>query len=206
MGPIEPILLLIGGFYLLYDEIKTTMTGGESLISRFAELPFIKFIIGQVEDAIEAFKDLYATIDKVLGATEKFFKAKEYIGNKIKETFQIIGDYVVEKNETRAFLKNTRSTGLSNIAPAMKYLSEGLEYKPIEPITRTLTTSMSEYKSKQVTNNIKNGDIQITINSTGNIDEASLPKLAKLIKEEVSQAVNDPLGFQLSLAKTNLAY
>ena len=212
-SPLVPILLLLGGLYLLYDEIEVTMKGGESYLNDLANSETWQAIAKK----IQWLENMMATLRNTLGLNDFVDwvnerpedawkrKAKEKKDQeKADASIRHITSWPSKKDreKTDASIKNTGSTASLYTVPAMKYLSKGLD-KPIEPIARTLTTSMSEYKSKQVTNNV--GGIKIVINNTGNIDDSSIPQVAKMIEEKITQAFSGNSD-DLSFAKAGQMY
>jgi len=188
LSPLGALTLLTGAFYLLYDEIKTTMEGGESFIKDFYESSYIKFIANQVEGVIEVFKEWYNTLNNIFNLSEKFSSVKNLfnniasdIGSGIKEALGDLDVYVNNKNKNHDFLKNKKSINmLASLDPSNNFASSEM-----------LSRMAQGAKSQNIVNNINGGGIKISINSTGNIDDNAVKKLAKQLNDEFDQKLSD---------------
>jgi hypothetical protein len=188
LSPLGALAALTGAFYLLYDEIKTTMEGGESFIKDFYESSYIKFIANQVEGVIEVFKEWYNTLNNIFNLSEKFSSIKNLfsniasnIGSGIKEALGDLDVYVDNKNRNHDFLKNKKSVNmLANLDPSNNFASSEM-----------LSRMAQGAKSQNIVNNINGGGIKISINSTGNIDDNAVKKLAKQLNDEFDQKLSD---------------
>jgi hypothetical protein len=188
LSPLGALAALTGAFYLLYDEIKTTMEGGESFIKDFYESSYIKFIANQVEGVIEVFKEWYNTLNNIFNLSEKFSSIKNLfsniasdIGSGIKEALGDLDVYVDNKNRNHDFLNNKKSINmLSSLDPSNNFASSEM-----------LSRMAQGAKSQNIVNNINGGGIKISINSTGNIDDNAVKKLAKQLNDEFDQKLSD---------------
>jgi hypothetical protein len=178
-SPLGAVAALSAAFYLLYDEIKTTMEGGESYLKDFYESSYIKFIANQVEDVIKVFKEWYDALNNIFNLTDKFSSIKSLfsniatdIGDGIKGALGDLTVYVDNKN--KAHDSSLGLAGASNLANS--------DFMQNMAVTN---------KSQNVVNNINGGGIKISINSTGNIDDNAVKKLAKQLNDEFDQKLSD---------------
>ena len=164
------------------------MEGGESFIKDFYESSYIKFIANQVEGVIEVFKEWYNTLNNIFNLSEKFSSIKNLfsniasdIGSGIKEALGDLDVYVDNKNRNHDFLKNKKSINmLANLDPSNNFASSEM-----------LSRMAQGAKSQNIVNNINGGGIKISINSTGNIDDNAVKKLAKQLNDEFDQKLSD---------------
>ncbi|WPY01539.1 hypothetical protein Trichorick_01452 (plasmid) [Candidatus Trichorickettsia mobilis] len=208
MGPLGPILLVVGGLWFLYDEIKVTMEGGESLIKHFAELPYIDWVIDKLSKLANAYMN-------VMHKARVFFHGEEAVkAADSRDLRKEIAEKIMNSRKREAFISATDKSGLlpilgsnrANLTTSMPQYDKNssglvqdffantisaLKPKPydLNKITDFLTTSMPYNKSNQVTNNV--GGIKIIIQNQGTIDENSIPKVTDIIQQEVTKAISD---------------
>ena len=161
MGPLGPIILLIGGLAFLYDEIKVTMEGGESLLKKFAELPYIEFIIYQIKDVIKWFKKWYQVMDDTFSLSKNLSEYSENMGNTWGFVKNFTTSYVENRKKTDGFLSATDKSALPLTSTVTTpYLSKLFEFKglatsmpqfdknALNPFEGFFTNTISSLKSK----------------------------------------------------------
>ena len=178
--PIGQISSLIGAFYLLYDEIKTTLAGGESYLSDFSN-----YVNKWATNIIDKFKKMSDAMIDWLG-------------------IRSVVDAHNLKNQQRQDTVNL--TKQKNPTQAQSYFNRG-ELNNVTTSMPTFNPGNSEFIQKMafsknnnnVVNNITGGGVTISINNTGNIDNDAIKKLGKELNTQFDQKINDIFSFAIPM-------
>lgn len=167
--------LLGAAAYLLYDEIKVTMEGGDSMIQRFTDST-----IANLQKAGDAIID-YLGIRKSIESIREHTQARAEAG-KARDSFW-------ETKKVSDTQRMIDSSLKQNVSAAMKpYITPDFAaYGRNAAVNSTTNTNKSIMLKQDV------GDIKITINNTGNLDEKTIKDVSIMFKKQFTQQLSDVL-------------
>ncbi len=163
-GTVGTVLLLTSSVAALYDEIKVTIEGGQSLINRF--LLKKEGIKGAAAKKQERKGEEYLKVVNVNTGEEQSYNYATQLLEPIKS----------KKIDAVDFAK----FGLGDFGLG--------DFSKFSNAQRLVNNGVNENKVNQI-NNL--GGIKIVIENKGNIDEASIPKFTDMIQEEITKALSD---------------